>query len=395
MSLERLDGENFTSWKYRLIEDKLTGVINDDWQDIVEVLNLNVHRDTLRKGSIFFLEMKEYFEKKFKDGLNNEQLDEMKQLEKELFKLKVQISDERREVRKYMTHEARLDKLLKKLLDEVKDDLNNSKPLLREKQNVEFDGDTALTLMLSDLHYGMVTDNHWNKFNKEIFVERMNKTISDVIKYQAITGAKELHIMQLGDLIEGNLHRLTKLGETEDAVTQTKNVAELLSELVSILSAYFETVKVYSVKGNHDRTSSRKEEEIKTESFHEFIPWYMEMRLHDLDNVEFMKNTYDDEIIVADILGNKYFGIHGHLERGYANVIQNLTMMIKEFPTAVLAGHIHKNFENEVHEIDLIVNGGFAGTNNYAKDGRLTSKAHQKLLWLDKDGRKGTFYIKY
>lgn len=394
-NLDKLHNEDSISWKYRLIEDKLTGVIKDDWQDIVEVLGLDIHRDTLRKGSIFYLEIKDYFENKFKQGMTNEQLDEMKQLENELFKLKVQVSDERREIRKYRTHEGRLDNLLQKLLDSIKDEINTKKPLLKQNVDVKFNGNTALTLMLSDLHYGMITDNHWNKFNSEIFIERLNQTIEEVIKYQQITGAKELHIMQLGDLIEGNLHRLTKLGETEDAVTQTKRVAELLSELVSTLSNYFDSVKVYSVKGNHDRTSSRKEEEIKTESFHEFIPWYMQMRLVDIDNVEFMDNTYDDEIIVAEILGNTYFGVHGHLERGYVNVIQNLTMMIQKFPTAVLAGHIHKNYENEVHNVDLIVNGGFAGTNNYAKDGRLTSKAHQKLLWLDENGRLGTFYIKY
>ena len=61
--------------------------------------------------------------------MTNEQLDEMKRLEKELFKLKVQLSDERREIRRYMTHEARLDNLLQKLLDEIKDDIHNNKPL--------------------------------------------------------------------------------------------------------------------------------------------------------------------------------------------------------------------------------------------------------------------------
>lgn len=390
--LNKLQNESSLDWKYRLIEEKLTGVINDDWQDIVEALNLNMHRDTLRKGSIFFLEIKEYFEKKFKDGMSNEQLDEMKQLEKELFKLKVQLSDERREIRKYMTHEARLENLLRKLLDDIKDDMNN-KPLKWVKPLPSPTSNGALTLLLSDLHKGMVTDNHWNKYNDEIFYERLNQVRSEVLEYKELLNVKEIHVFELGDVISGCIHRLTKLSETENAVTSTQKVAEALSELVSVLANNFEIVHYYNVKGNHDRVAARKEEEVRTESFHSFIMWYMEIRLEKFENVIFHKNDIDSEIIVAEILGNKYYGVHGHLD-SVNTVISNLSLMLDK-PKAIFAGHIHKNFENEVHGVDLIVNGSFGGVDDYAKDGRMTSKAHQKLLWITEKGRRGTFFIEF
>lgn len=392
--LTKLPNENNQEWKFRLIEEKLTGAINDDWQDIVEALNLNVHRDTLRKGSIFFLEIKEYFEKKFKDGMSNEQLDEMKQLEKELFKLKVQLSDERREIRKYMTHEARLDNLLNKLLDEIKDDMYNNKPLRWVKPLPSTSSKGALTLLLSDLHKGMVTDNYWNKYNDEIFYERLNQVRYEVLEYKELLNVKEIHVFELGDVISGCIHRLTKLSETENAVTSTQKVAEALSELVSVLANNFETVHYYNVKGNHDRVAARKEEEVRTESFHSFIMWYIEMRLEKFENVIFHKNDIDSEIIVAEILGNKYYGVHGHLD-SVNTVINNLSLMLDKKPKAIFAGHIHKNFENEVHGVDLIVNGSFGGVDDYAKDGRMTGKAHQKLLWITEKGRKGTFFIEF
>lgn len=307
---------------------------------------------------------------------------------------KFQAQDKKREARSLQRNQARVDNLLRNLVDSFQEVMKKEKPFIPQPQvNNEFT-DTALTLLLSDLHRGMVTENHWNKFNDVEFDKRMLQVVEEVIQYQGLTKAKELHIMQLGDLIEGNLHRLTKIKETENAVQQTQIVAEILSEVVKLLSPYFNTVHVYSVKGNHDRTSSRKEEEIRTESFHEFVVWYMKARLENFENVEFHNNEYDDEIIVAEILGNTYFGVHGHLE-SYANTPQSLSMMVKKFPTAVFAGHIHKNFENEMFGVDLIVNGGFAGTNDYAKDKRLYSKAHQKLLWLTDEGRKATFYITF
>lgn len=395
MNTKQLPNESIEEYKYRICENKKP--LGLTWEGISELLNkelnLEFGESYYRKWHKAFKQGRDYA---IEQGANSsDELEELNDKLKELEFAKIQVQDQKREYKNYLRHEARLDNLLKKLISSIKDEINEARPLEYKKADVTFNGDTALTLLLSDLHKGMVTDNHWNTFNEEVFYKRIEQTISETIAYQELTGARELHIMQLGDLIEGNLHRLTKIGETETAVEQTKSVAEALANLIAILSNHFETVTLHSVKGNHDRVSSRKEEEIKTESFHDFVTWYIEARLESIPNAKILENEYDSEIIVADILGKTYFGVHGHLERGYGNTIQNLTMMIQKFPTAVFAGHIHKNFENEVHSIDLIVNGGFAGTNNYSKDSRLLSKAHQKLLWLDKNGRKATFYIKY
>ena len=395
MNTKQLPNESIEEYKLRICGNKkLLGLT---WEGIAELLNKELN---LEFGESYYRKWYKTFEEGRVHAIeqNIESPDELEELNKKIKELefaKIQYQDKTREYKHYLRHEARLDNLLKRLIDSIKDEVNHARPLVPEKVDIKFNGNTALTLLLSDLHKGMVTENHWNTFNEEVFYKRIEQTINETIAYQELTGARELHIMQLGDLIEGNLHRLTKIGETETAVEQTKSVAEALARLIAILANHFETVTLHSVKGNHDRVSSRKEEEIKTESFHDFVTWYVEARLENIPNVRVLENEYDSEIIVADILGKTYFGVHGHLERGYGSVIQNLTMMIQKFPTAVFAGHIHKNFENEVHSVDLIVNGGFAGTNNYSKDSRLLSKAHQKLLWLDENGRKATFYIKY
>jgi len=379
---------------FELIERKIFSKEDMDWQDIVDELSLDIHRDTLRKATFLYPLIKEHFESKIKDGMSDEQLKEMKQLEKDLFKLKVQLSDERREIKNYMRHEGRLDNLLRNLLDEIKDDVNTNKPLQWLKPSLSPTSSGALTLLLSDLHKGMVTDNHWNKYDSDTFYKRLNQLTNEVLEYQNITNAKEIHVFELGDVISGVIHRLTKLSETENAVKSTQKVAEALSELLCVLANNFETVHYYNVKGNHDRVSARKEEEVKTESFHEFIAWYMQARLENFENIVFHNNDLDSEIIVAEILGNNYFAVHGHLDN-LGNVVQNLTLMTKVFPTAVFLGHYHRNFENEIHGVDLIVNGSFGGVDDYAKDGRMTGKAHQKLLWIDENGRKATFYIKF
>ena len=49
--LKKLDEE--TQWEYglRLIEAKVDGDIDLEWQDLVEILELDCHRDSLRKAT--------------------------------------------------------------------------------------------------------------------------------------------------------------------------------------------------------------------------------------------------------------------------------------------------------------------------------------------------------
>src|SRR5690606_12206176 len=111
----------------------------------------------------------------------------------------------------------------------------------------------------------------------------------------------------------------------------------------------FEFVKVYSARGNHDRVSANKSEEVSTESLNDIVPWFMSERLSKFDNVELVENEVDSEIIVAEILGNTVFAVHGHKDR-LGSVVQDLTLMIRKFPKYIFSGHIHKNYENEVHK---------------------------------------------
>lgn len=392
--IKRKENESNFQYKVRLCMAKLNKEHDLDWSELVELLELNCSSDHLRKLSYAWKEMLAEQEQVAHNTLDNELLLELEAKKKAIEIAKIQFQDQKREYKQYLRHEGRLDHLLKKMLETIKDDINNKKPLEWASPLPLSKTAGALALLLSDLHKGMITNNHWNKYNDDIFYQRLNQLTQEVLEHQKLTGANEIHVFELGDVISGIIHRMSKLSETENAVESTQKVAEALSELLSVLSNNFETVHYYNVKGNHDRAAARKEEEVRTESFHNFIVWYMKARLHAHQNIVFHDNQLDSEIIVAEILGKHYFAVHGHLD-GLGKVVQDLTMMTRIFPTAVFLGHYHKNFENEYHGVDVIVNGSFGGTDDYAKDARLTSKPHQKLIWLNEHGRKATFYINF
>lgn len=392
MDYKKQEGESFTKYHIRLFERREEYDLSLD--EIADLLNNEYGSDF--SESKWRKDYAQYV--RWKDFVLSENMEDSELLEaiesktKEFELAKQQFQDQRREYRAYLRHEGRIDHLMKTMLDSIKEEFNEKKPLEWLKPIGMPDVKGALTLLLSDLHKGMVTDNHWNKYDNDIFYKRLNQIAQEVLEYKSLTGVNEIHVFELGDVISGAIHRLTKLAETEDAVASTQKVAEALSELLSVLANEFEHVHYYNVKGNHDRVSARKEEEVRTESFHNFIVWYMEARLVEHKNITFHKNDVDSEIIVANILGRDYFAVHGHLD-GLGKVVQDLTMMVQKFPTAIFMGHQHRNYENEIHSVDLIMNGAFGGTDDYAKDKRLTSKPHQKLLWLTSEGRKATFYI--
>ena len=60
MELERLEGENLFEHKLRLCKAKLNHEIDLDWQEIVDLLELNVSADHLRKTAYGILEYDEY-----------------------------------------------------------------------------------------------------------------------------------------------------------------------------------------------------------------------------------------------------------------------------------------------------------------------------------------------
>lgn len=391
--LKRSPEENLLQYQLRIYRNRELYQLSN--QDMADLFNKETGENY---GESKYRKFLAAFSKGYEFAIDNnldtaEAMEELEEAKKDFEIAKLQFQDQRREYRKYLRHEGRLDHLLREMIDEFELEMDK-KPLDWYKKVEPKGSKRAGILMLSDLHNEMVTDNHWNTFNEDVFYERLNQVASETIEYKEKHDLDELHIFQIGDLIEGVLHRLTRIKETETATRATQRVAEKLSEMVSVLANEYPKIKFYSVAGNHDRTAARKEEEIRTESFHEFVPWYMKVRLKDFGNVEIVENEYDSEIIVADILGNTYFGVHGHLDNP-GQAIQNLTLMVRKFPAAVLMGHFHKNFENEIHSIDVIINGGFAGTNEWAKDKRLTSKAHQKFLVVDEKGRKTTEYIRF
>lgn len=389
--LKRKDGESFRDYHIRLFENmreyeidkyKIADLLNEEYGSTYD-------ESKWRKDYAQYINWKDYILSK---NLDEEIIRKHQEIERESEKKKIQFQDQKREYRKYLKLDARLDHIFNTVTEEVRT-LNKLKPLQwYKKSDYANELNTDGIILLSDWHRGLFTINYWNSFNNEEFSRRINILTNKIIEHGKFHNIKTLHLFQIGDLIHGTIHRITRIMDTEDAIRSTMCVAETLSEMTSVFANEFEQVKIYSARGNHERVSSNKSEEVSTESFNDLIPWFMSERLNKFNNVELVENEVDSEIIVADILGNTVFAVHGHRDR-LGSIVSDLTMMIKRFPKYVFSGHIHRNYENEIHEVDHIVNSSLSGVDDFAKDIRKTSKPSQKFMIFTTEGRLCTYNI--
>lgn len=391
--LRGMDKETFTKVMNDCI-GKVEGLNDLDWQDIVDKYNMGIHRDVLRKSfqaplggySIF----KYFDEEKVENIEDNTILKEMEEKIKEFEKEKIRLQDQRREYKKYLRLDARFEHLVKTMEDEIKI-LANSKPLILSDNYVEY-GDKEAVLVLSDWHIGVVNNNHWNKFNLEIAKERCGKLLSKTIQHCKLHKVNTIHVVILGDMANGYLHVGNRIENEEDVVSQIMTVSEMLAEFITELANNLNGVKVYTSTGNHGRCSANIKESLEVENFERLIPWYLKKRILSPD-VEFVDNEIDDNIIVMKFLNEVIFATHGHVDK-ISSAINNLSRMLKVFPTEMMLGHYHTYKEFDEYDMTTTVNGTFSGTDEFAKKIRKSSSPMQVLAIYSEEGRECTYKIK-
>lgn len=127
---QQLPNENWRDYGIRLIGILLDQRPDDlEWQDIVDVLGLKIHRDSLRKAqntefggyAIYKYMLGKMDELKAKQADDSKYLEELKQARRELENEKYKIRDERNELRRLQREESRRESfvdLVKRIIQE-------------------------------------------------------------------------------------------------------------------------------------------------------------------------------------------------------------------------------------------------------------------------------------
>ena len=308
-------------------------------------------------------------------------------------KMKIQYQDQRREYRKYVRESGRFDHLVSELIKSVKV-LNKEKPLFNtHKQKIRILENNEAVLMTSDWHIGANFKNYFAEYSIDIAKKRIKELTEKTVEYCLANNVSTLHVELLGDSLDGSIHTSARIESEEDVISELMIYCEVLSEMINELSIFIPYIKVHSVIGNHTRTTPNKKESITKENFERLVPFYLKARLTAIDNIEITNSSIDDTIDVYEVKGQTIFCVHGDLDSPQ-NAVSKLSAMLKIFPDEVHMGHYHKHFEMDNYDMETVVNGSLKGTDNYAKEKRLSGSPMQKLMIYNEEGKLCTYKIK-
>lgn len=382
-----------TKQKEKMIKmslQKISGDNNIDWEDIINSLGINLHKDTLRRWARGMQIYDEYLlETKHKSVRQSTENDLKKILE--LKQEKIKLSDEKRYINQKMRELTRVEdffNILERKIGKKKDRLK-LKPIIStaplEKEAI---------LMLSDWHYGLVIDNEVNKFDSDIAITRASTLVNKVSEYCLLHDVKKINVFCLGDLISSEIHTIIKLENREDLATQIYEVGELLAQCMDELSNV-SPVEVNFTFGNHERTGL-KDLSKDSDNFTILIEKYVEKELRDNYRVIVNSSKTNSDIIYKNIKGKDFVGVHGHQDRkNKKSVAPDLSAMLNgKNVDYVCMGHYHSQANMRENTAEIFINGSLCGSDGYAYSNRLFSPPSQKFLIVDNNGVECIYNIK-
>ena len=391
----RKENEEDLDYAMRLIDIKKEERPDDlDWGDIVELLGLDLNKDSLRKSQdTIFGGIAVY--KKMKDKeLISKPSDYQQEVQiqlQELKKERIRLSDERAALNRRLRNEARKESmhdLITECAQSLKTEYNKIKPVC-----VEEEFEKAAILTLSDFHFGLEINEFNNVYNADVFYQRLNKILGKTIEYIQLNKVRTLYVLGLGDYMSGIIHTTTRIENRENIVQQVIKVSEALSQMLTELNKFVE-IYYYDVTDNHGRVFPNKDDWENEDNFSLFVRWYLDARFKDSEYIHIMQNTYSNEIGVVEIFGRNYAFTHGHRDK-ISNIVQNLSLMTKKFYDAIFMAHCHHYEANETHGTYVYMNGTLSGTDMYANNERKTSNPSQNLFILNSnDGIECQYLIK-
>ena len=390
------DNDDFYKYLWRVGTAIESGTAGCSWREAAPHINAewgkNYTSSAFRKPVQYALP---FYEHVFADMGDDEMLGKINEKMDEMYKLKRQLFDQRREYNNILVKEARAEHL-SDIVKEAADRLARE-DLTERFEDVECGDDEAI-LCLADWHYGMTTDNIWNKFNIEICKNRVANLTMRAINVLETHKVKKLHILCLGDFAHGGCHVGCRVASEEYVCDQLMQVSELIAGLISVLSKYVETTEVYSTFGNHMRTIQKKDDSAHDDNMEKIIPWYLKERFKDRDDIKVNISDYND-IVMFDCCGHSIFATHGDIDKFdkvavTANMISN--KVLGKNVEYVIVGDKHSRKEYDEFGIKAIQSACLCGTDEYAHTHRLYSQPGQTLLIFDEPyGKKCSYDINF
>ena len=395
---DRRENESQFDYGMRLIEIKMEENPPDlDWEDIVEIADLGIHRDTLRKASQtefggynVYKIMKERLAE-LQCGGNRTELQKLRDKIGEFDIKKRQLQIENTGLRKMKNQLipaiSVADELAQFMID------NNMKINIPDycfESIKETENEYEMVIQLSDFHIGYLIENcKGNYFNWKIANERIDKLIEQIHKDVNLYGITNIHVVNTGDTIEQiamrkNQSQFCEFGQAE----QINRAIELIYRfLVAICKKC--NVTYYSISGNHDRMNGDAKANFKGDNADVVIARQLYNYNEIAKNVRLTiveNDPFNDEILL-EVNGTRHKFIHGDKKVKDGSQLIKYEMSMDDDSYNLWRGHYHNfNVQSENNGRYIISSGCLSGYNDYSTDFGAKTLASQTIAIIG-DGK--------
>lgn len=374
------------------VSNKLNGLNDMDWSEIVDKYKLGIHYDTLRKASATVFGgafVSEYLkEKEGTANVTNGYLAALQMEKHEIQKEKQKLSDEKREYNRWLRMEARDELIFQKLAEEIAHlpELPLPTPL-----DTLFTRSRAGILCFGDTHYGTefcIKGLHGeivNEYSPEIFEERMEELLYHTISKAKKEEFTDIYIFSLGDEIDGILRasQLMKLryGVVESTIRYADYICRWLTRLTQNVRVHY-----CMAFGNHTelRMIGQPKGTFEDDNMSKVIKEFITVRMEKNPNFEMISNP--SGLIYDSIVGFNVLGIHGEV-KNLATAIQAFSNTYNTQIDILIGGHMH-HYRAETVGVnrDIISVPSVVGIDGYALQLGKTSNPGATFLIIE-EGR--------
>ena len=375
-------GENQWQYKWRIYQAKQSGLIDMDWEDLGAKIDATLRPDEPQFNESVYRKESALLHRYWENVFFHEKVPNMQAEMDKLYQARRLLADQRREYNKLLVSDARAEHLGEEMLLAV-ERMNKDYPLLSSV----IDGRAGFTskeavLFISDVHYGMITDNMWNKYDVHICKKRLEKLTEKATNVCLFQGVRRLHVVLLGDMCHGAIKTSCRVASEEGTIDQLMHVSELLAQVIDKLASVVPEVDVYSTYGNHARVVANKKESIHSDNMERILPWWLRERLAMSPRIHVHESPYH-EFIKIDVFNVGLVAPHGDLDniRDAGLILPALFANTEGAPVKyVVMGDKHHQESYERLGVESYIVGSLCGTDDYANEKRLFSKPSQMMM---------------
>ena len=394
MEYKKMNDENENQYILRICSMKEQN--SWTWQDIADILNdalgYNYGESAYRKKVQHFQTMMADNETNlFKDDKYLQSLREAKlDLEKERQKTYATNVEMRRLIRQ----EARFELFYENVKNAIE-----ALPMPKIKQEFDsLENNKAYLLCLADIHAGAKFDLPVNSYSIDECERRFNVLLNQTVQYVKKNNIGLLHVVSLGDDIQGIL-RVSDLQLNETSVVEaTVFVARMIANFLNQLSAYCYVDYYHVPASNHSqsRPIGTKASELATEDIEYVIANYIADMLVFNSRIDVNVNFGNDYIEIP-IFDYNIIAMHGHTVSNIETVLKDMSTLHGKLIDFIILGHLHtfkstQGNERDNYDTEVFVCPSFQGTDPFAykKLGKSSKAACKMLIFDEKYGCTGT-----